>query len=79
MQEDNESAIKILQAGYSLAMRHISRTHKYNLSQASEMLRLPGFALVHCPTDKQVGDFLTKALEKHHLQRALKLVGLEPG
>jgi len=79
LKEDNESAIKILQAGYSLAMRHISRTHKYNLSQASEMLRLEGFSLEYCPTAEQIGDFLTKALDKNFLQRALKLAGIEPG
>ena len=78
LKEDNEACIKILISGYSLAMRHIERTHKYNLSQASEILRLEGFQLEYCPTDKQLGDFLTKALDKNGLQRALLLAGLEP-
>ena len=59
-------------------MRHISRTHRYNLSQASEMLRLPGFKLEYCPTADQVGDFFTKPLDKVQFQKALVLAGIQP-
>ena len=78
VKEDNEAAIKIFIAGYSLAMRHLERTHRYNLSQASEILRLPGFRLEYCNTKEQLGDLLTKVLDKTDLQRGLDLAGIRP-
>ena len=78
MSKKNEAAIKIFIAGYSLAMRHLERTHRYNLSQASEILRLPGFRLEYCNTKEQLGDLLTKVLDKTDLQRGLDLAGIRP-
>jgi hypothetical protein len=74
--EDNQAAIRIIQSGYSLAMRHLQKTHRINLAVVSEIIRTAGFELHYIESSEQVGDFLTKPLDKVKLQAALLMVGL---
>jgi hypothetical protein len=75
--EDNESAIKIIRAGYSSKMSHLTRTHKMSLAWLSEVVAQPGIDLRFCPTLEQKGDLFTKALDRIKLSTARDMVGIK--
>ena len=54
--EDNVAAIFIAEAGFSSKYRHISRTHKVNISSIRDEIMKDGVSLQHSPTDKQAAD-----------------------
>ena len=67
LEEDNESAIACLKAGYSHTMRELSRLHGVSLASLNNIYcRKPNsnvFKLKYCPTKKQVADVFTKSLK----------------
>ena len=63
--EDNEATIKVVKNGYSAKLRHISRTHKVNISSLKEILEGPGdgeWRIRYIGTKEQAADIFTKAL-----------------
>ena len=59
--EDSETAIKIIMKGRSLAMRHVSRTHRIALDWLFDRINLdPKIQIKDIDTKNQLADILTK-------------------
>ena len=58
--EDNEAVIKIIRKCRSIALRHLPRTHKIDVTWLFEVCEAPEIHLRHVKTDSQVADLLTK-------------------
>ena len=69
--EDNMSTIQIVNKGRSPALRHLAKTHRVSLAWVREVCSSSGVSLVHCPTDVQLADSFTKALERVKFDAAL--------
>jgi hypothetical protein len=76
LREDNQATIKVIENGYSAALRHVSKVHRVNLSVISEVCQEPDVSVTYVETDKQKGDLLTKPLARLKLQEACNLAGL---
>ena len=74
--EDNQATILVVRKGYSSKLRHITRTHKVNLSCLSEVFRDDSTILEYICTDEQAADIFTKALPPHKWSAALVLLGI---
>ena len=74
--EDNQATILVVRKGYSPKLRHITRTHKVNLSGLSEVFREDSAELEYCQTDSQAADIFTKALPPQKWAPALRLLGI---
>ena len=74
--EDNQATMKVVEAGYSNKLRHISRTHKVNLGSLREILDQKGIKLQYIETSKQAADIFTKALEPLKWPNAIQLLGM---
>ena len=76
--EDNQATILVVRKGYSPKLRHITRTHKVNLSGSglSEALCDDSAELEYCQTEKQAADIFTKALAPQKLAADLRLLGI---
>ena len=74
--EDNQATILVIRKGYSPKLRHITRTHKVNLSGLSEVFRDDSAELEYCKTDVQAADIFTKALPPQKWGAALRLLGI---
>ena len=72
--EDNQATILVVRKDYSPKLRHITRTHKVNLSGLSEVFRDDTVTLEYCQTDKQAADIFTKALPPQKWGSALRLL-----
>ena len=59
--EDNEAAIKIVNSGYSSALRHMARTHKVNIAWIHEVMTSGHFQLLYVKSQRQCADIFTKA------------------
>ena len=62
--EDNEAVIKIIQKQRSMAMRHVSRTHRVCLDWTFEVMQNPQVSLRYVNTSYQIADMMTKAITK---------------
>ena len=60
--EDNQAIILVVRTGYSPKLRHITRTHKSNLSGLSEVFQDDSAELEYCRTDDQAADIFAKSL-----------------
>ena len=59
--EDNEAVIKMIIKGRSLAMRHVSRTHRVALDWLSDRIYLdPKIQFKYIDTENQLADIFTK-------------------
>ena len=74
--EDNESAIKIVKAGYSQAMRHANKTHRICVGLVHECCEADDVDLRHIGSKDQLGDLLTKGLSASAHAAALVLANL---
>ena len=74
--EDNQATILVVRKGYSPKLRHITRTHKVNLSGLSEVFHDDSAELEYCKTDVQAADIFTKALPPQKWAPALRLLGI---
>ena len=67
-----------MKKGYSKKLRHISRTHKVNLSSLKEACVNDDTELAYIDTKKQAADIFTKALAAPNLwENALDMLGIE--
>ena len=76
VKEDNQATILVIRKGYSPKLRHITRTHKVNLSGLSEVFQEDSAELEYCKTDDQAADIFTKALPPQKWAPALRLLGI---
>ena len=74
--EDNQATIKVVLKGYSHKLRHISRTHKVDLSSIKEIIDTDAVEIEYIKTDLQAADIFTKALQPCKWVNALKLLGM---
>ena len=77
LQEDNQAAIKVLMNGYSLALRHLTKTHRVNISWLAERFaQCDRYVIDNVPTELQFADGLTKPLCRVKLAKAREQWGL---
>ena len=74
--EDNASTIAVVSSGYSAQLRHLAKHHRISLGIVHEMCQQPDIDMIHCPTDKQKGDLMTKGLARIKHEAAMQMVGL---
>ena len=74
--EDNQATILVVRKGYSPKLRHISRTHKVNLSCLSEAFAEGGISIEYVDTKEQAADIFTKSLQPQKWGAALNLLGM---
>ena len=75
--QDNSAVIQIVNAGYSPKLRHVSKTHRINLSSLYEVFEDPNVKLFYINTDQQRADIFTKALSPAKFPAALQLIRME--
>ena len=74
--EDNQATILVVNKGYSPKLRHITRTHKVNLSCLSEIFSEGGVTIEYVDTKEHAADIFTKALPPQKWGAALDLLGM---
>ncbi|CAE7497217.1 unnamed protein product [Symbiodinium microadriaticum] len=75
--EDNQATILIARKGFSAKLRHISRTHKVNLSCLAEQFEEgSGVDVQYIDTNLQAADIFTKQLPPAKWDSAIRLLGL---
>ena len=74
--EDNQATILVVRKGYSPKLRHISRTHKVNLSCLAEVFSDENTVIEYVDTNFQAADIFTKALPPQKWGAALRLLGM---
>ena len=75
--EDNISTIRVVLAGYSVALRALPKHHRVSISFLNEALvDHPDRGIVHVRTHNQRGDICTKGLPAPSLIRARLMIGL---
>ena len=75
--EDNSATVTIVQAGFSVALRHLQKHHRIALSFAHEACSEANHASIeHISTHLQRGDILTKPLQRAAFENACKLNGV---
>ena len=60
--QDNSAVIQVAHARYSPKLRHVSKTHRIDLSSLYEVIQDPYVRLTYVNTEKQCADCFTKAL-----------------
>ena len=75
--QDNSAVIQIVHAGYSPKLRHVSKTHRIDLSSLYEVFEDPYMRLTYINTEKQCADIFTKALTPAKFPAALRLLQME--
>jgi len=76
--QDNDATIAVVRNGWSIKLRHVTKTHKIDLACLYDLFKDPFTFLVHCPTDQQAADVLTKNLEKGKWDMALSMLRVGP-
>ena len=61
--EDNEAVIKIIKKCRSVALRHLPRTHKIDVTWLFEVCDAPEIQLRYVKTDCQIADLMTKGFQ----------------
>ena len=74
--EDNQATIIVVKKGYSPKLRHITRTHKVNLSSLAEIYQEDNASIEYVDTNEQAADIFTKALPPQKWANALQLLGM---
>ena len=62
--EDNEAVIKIVSKQRSMALRHVSRTHRVCLDWTFEIMKNDSVSMRYVNTKYQIADMMTKAFTK---------------
>ena len=77
--EDNEAVIKLVMKKRSMALRHVTRTHRIGLDWIFQVMQNPNIALRYVNTKQQIADMMTKAVTKKELWvNLLMLSGIQP-
>ena len=65
--EDNEAVIKLVMKQRSMALRHVTRTHRIGLDWIFQVMQDPNIALRYVTTKQQIADMMTKAISKKEI------------
>ena len=76
--EDNQSTISVIDAGYSPQLRYLPKHHRISLGLVHELCQHDDIHLQHIETEKQKGDLMTKGLQRPKHEPAMHMVGLYP-
>ena len=74
--EDNQASILVVRKGCCPKLRHMTRTHKINLSGLSDVFQEEFAELEYCKTDDQAADIFTKALPPQKWGPVLRLLDI---
>ena len=76
--EENEAAIKVIEAGYSVKLRGLLRTHKLSIVSVSDFIKTHKneVLLKYTNTKEQLADLFTKALARLPFQDLARRLGL---
>ena len=77
--EDNQATITVVKKGYSKKLRHLTRTHKVNISSLNEACTSDNTVLAYIDTKKQAADIFTKALAPALWSNALIMLAIDTG
>jgi len=78
IREDNQACILICEAGFSTKLRHITRTHKVNISSIKDELRKDYTEISYTESSDQCADIFTKAVEPQKWGNAVSLIKVLP-
>ena len=83
--EDNGTCIRVVDVGYSEALRHLDRVQGIDIGFlhavfADKLPKLKGqFSILHCPTNEQAADVFTKGItDTVKFTKARELIGIVP-
>ena len=77
LKEDNAATLTILESGFSVKLRHASRTH-LDVASLAETIKAQDVVAEYCSTDCQAADALTKVIQPNAWERLLQLLGVRP-
>ena len=76
-EEDNNTAITTIKAGFSNVMRHLSRIHNVSLKWLWEVFQLPQCEIRRCDTNEMAADIFTKGFTNaEKWVKALLMIGI---
>ena len=78
LKEDNAATLTILKNGFSVKLRHASRTHRVDVASLAETIKEQDMIAEYCSTDRQAADALTKVIQPHAWERLLQLLSVRP-
>ena len=78
LNEDNQSTISVINAGYSPQLRYLQKHHRISLGLVNELCKNDDITLKHIDTENQKGDLMTKGLARPKHEPAMHMVGLYP-
>ena len=78
LKEDNAATLTILKSGFSVKLRHASRTHRIDLASLAETIKARDMIAEFCRTDRQAADALTKVIQPNAWERLLQLLSVRP-
>ena len=71
LKEDNAATLSILHSGYSVKLRHASRTHRIDLASLAELMNERHMQPEHVNSEDQSADALTKVIQPMPWDRLL--------
>ena len=78
LKEDNSATLAILKSGFSVKLRHASRTHRIDVASLAETIKAQDMIAEYCSTDLQAADALTKVIQPNAWERLLQLLSVRP-
>ena len=78
LKEDNAATLTILESGFSVKLRHASRTHRIDVASLAETIKAQDMVAEYCSTDCQAADALTKVIQPNAWERLLQLLSVRP-
>ena len=76
LKEDNSATLAILKSGFSVKLRHASRTHRNDVASLAETIKAQDMIAEYCSTDLQAADALTKVIQPNAWERLLQLLSV---
>jgi hypothetical protein len=77
--QDNQATLLVAKRGYSPKLRHVSRTHKVDISSLAEVFEDEHSTIRYVDTSEQAADIFTKALGPQKWGPALKMLAITDG
>ena len=74
--EDNAATLSILHSGYSVRLRHASRTHRIDVASLADLIQQRGVQPEHVGTGGQAADGMTKVVAPMSWERLIQLLGI---
>ena len=78
-QQDNETVLAILKAGYSAKLRHMNRVHRVNVASICERLAEERVKAIYCSTKLQRANGFTKVISPQEWPETLEQLCLSEG